>query len=420
MVVFIWFNFNIKFMENNYKDYLNSFAWKAIKQVKLSQQPECECCWEQATTVHHLSYERRWSEKEEDIVSICERCHNECHFVNGYQIKNDEDILKKRFDEVREIYSNKSFTKKDNNIYFKGEKLIWVDPYSFKVLCNIDVLCEEYFIKDKNYIYFIDGTWNIKKVDNIDSNSFEFISKEYAKDKNWIYSIENDYLNKFNINKLNIIDKDTFKVINEHYVKDKDNIYFIIYWEINILKWVDIDTFQIIGNNKIGFYYEWYYFKDKNNCYYISVCHEIVSDDIDVCHVIVDDDNWELFIKQIVIFWVDLNSFETLKSGYSKDRKNVYFLSEKIYWADSMTFEVYLWSEPIWRDKYYAYDRSNKVEWITPENYFSKVEKDEADSMYNSYLDQEYDYYNNNSNDRWCSYWSFWDDCTTLISNRSD
>lgn len=91
-------------MENNYKEYLDSFAWKAIKQVKLSEQPECECCWETATTVHHLSYERRWSEKEEDIVSVCERCHHECHFVNWYQIKNDEETLRKRFEEVRGIY----------------------------------------------------------------------------------------------------------------------------------------------------------------------------------------------------------------------------------------------------------------------------------------------------------------------------
>ena len=46
-------------MENNYKEYLESFAWKAIKQVKLQEQPNCECCGEPATTVHHLSYERR-------------------------------------------------------------------------------------------------------------------------------------------------------------------------------------------------------------------------------------------------------------------------------------------------------------------------------------------------------------------------
>ena len=61
--------------------------------MKLEEQPDCECCWVPTTTVHHLSYERRWSEREDDIVSICEKCHYECHHVNWYQIKNDEEII---------------------------------------------------------------------------------------------------------------------------------------------------------------------------------------------------------------------------------------------------------------------------------------------------------------------------------------
>lgn len=88
----------------NYKDYLESFAWKAIKKAKLEEQQICECCnANAATTVHHLSYERLWHEREDDIVSICETCHYECHHVNGYQIKNEEELLRQRFNEISHL-----------------------------------------------------------------------------------------------------------------------------------------------------------------------------------------------------------------------------------------------------------------------------------------------------------------------------
>lgn len=45
-------------VHTNYKEYLESYAWKALKKTKLEEQPNCECCGAPATSVHHLSYER--------------------------------------------------------------------------------------------------------------------------------------------------------------------------------------------------------------------------------------------------------------------------------------------------------------------------------------------------------------------------
>ena len=105
-------------VESNYKEYLDSYTWKAVKKVKLEENPECEVCWDDATTVHHLSYERLWREKENDIVSICESCHHECHFIEWYQIKNSWKELKKRFKDVKE-----------NTLPYYQSRCVWFNPF---------------------------------------------------------------------------------------------------------------------------------------------------------------------------------------------------------------------------------------------------------------------------------------------------
>lgn len=107
---------------NEYKEYLDSYAWKSLKKNKLKDTPICELCWNKATTVHHLSYERLWKEKDSDIASVCKLCHKECHYLEWNQIKNDEKVLRKRFEELKEKY-----TSWEENI--REEKVIDYDDY---------------------------------------------------------------------------------------------------------------------------------------------------------------------------------------------------------------------------------------------------------------------------------------------------
>lgn len=112
-IIWYWGTKTIKRFKNNgnkYKEYLNSEAWRALKKMKLEEKPNCEVCWEWADTVHHLSYERRWAEKPEDIVSICFNCHEACHYYNSVdsyggliieKIPNTERELRKRFEEIK-------------------------------------------------------------------------------------------------------------------------------------------------------------------------------------------------------------------------------------------------------------------------------------------------------------------------------
>lgn len=119
----------------NYQEYLESYAWKALKKTKLEEQPQCECCGAPATSVHHLSYERLWREKAEDIVSICERCHEECHHIWWYQIKNDEEILRKKFENLKiikeregigNIFLNKKYPLEKWRIIHKNTSDVWI------------------------------------------------------------------------------------------------------------------------------------------------------------------------------------------------------------------------------------------------------------------------------------------------------
>lgn len=85
-----------------YKEYLDSYAWKALKKSKLKDNPQCEICWSEAITVHHLSYTRLWKEKENDIVSICDSCHYKCHFDEWKKIPINTRSLTKRFNILKE------------------------------------------------------------------------------------------------------------------------------------------------------------------------------------------------------------------------------------------------------------------------------------------------------------------------------
>lgn len=151
-------------VHTNYKEYLESYAWKALKKTKLEEQSQCESCWLPATSVHHLSYERLWREKSDDIVSICERCHEECHHVGGYQIKNDEEMLRRRFEEVKNGFlENKNVDKKEEELRWIGWSLelwesynrsrkasIYVDKTTW--MCSIDGLVFMYYLEYSNQL----------------------------------------------------------------------------------------------------------------------------------------------------------------------------------------------------------------------------------------------------------------------------
>lgn len=105
----------------DYTTYINSSEWKEKSRKHLKESPKCECCINNPTEVHHLSYERLWNENRDDLKSVCKICHGKCHTFNKVKVKNTEKMLKQRFNEVRESYFGKNIMM--NWIEYKAIKM---------------------------------------------------------------------------------------------------------------------------------------------------------------------------------------------------------------------------------------------------------------------------------------------------------
>ena len=61
--------------------YLKSDEWKTKrKHILLRDNNKCVCCQDDATQVHHISYNNVFSEHSYDLISVCNDCHNKIHF----------------------------------------------------------------------------------------------------------------------------------------------------------------------------------------------------------------------------------------------------------------------------------------------------------------------------------------------------
>jgi|SRR5581483_7029737 len=59
-----------------YREYLLTKWWRCKRNTKLkSTDYRCERCGEEATQVHHKHYQTMWREKNSDLESLCETCH---------------------------------------------------------------------------------------------------------------------------------------------------------------------------------------------------------------------------------------------------------------------------------------------------------------------------------------------------------
>ncbi len=67
-----------------YQAYLYSDEWRINKRLKVLNRAKfrCERCKkQQATQVHHLTYERIFKEKLSDLQAVCADCHMEIHGI---------------------------------------------------------------------------------------------------------------------------------------------------------------------------------------------------------------------------------------------------------------------------------------------------------------------------------------------------
>ena len=85
-------------MTTNYSKYINSSAWKDIRQKYLEKHPYDETILYKgkkvkATDVHHLSYQNLGKEKSVDLIAVCDDTHNILHTYYGPQLVMDDEHL---------------------------------------------------------------------------------------------------------------------------------------------------------------------------------------------------------------------------------------------------------------------------------------------------------------------------------------
>ena len=83
----------------DYNNYIKSKAWHAVRRTALRRSHySCDICGEKASEnthlhVHHLTYERFGAENIDDVVVLCEDCHNEVHEYVDYAILKSRSFI---------------------------------------------------------------------------------------------------------------------------------------------------------------------------------------------------------------------------------------------------------------------------------------------------------------------------------------
>lgn len=97
--------------KKEYSDYLESDEWKARRDYRLKKDGyRCAICGTgKNLQVHHITYERVKNELIDDLVTVCESCHNGIH--------SNDLILEKRNRKRREqVLQDKAFKRASESI----------------------------------------------------------------------------------------------------------------------------------------------------------------------------------------------------------------------------------------------------------------------------------------------------------------
>ena len=208
------------------------------------------------------------------------------------------------------------------NIKLSNVTNVKVDAPSFE-------LVKEYtgsYYRDKDNVFYYDmNKKELRKVEGSDRNSFVEMDNFFAKDNKNVY-----YLGK----KIENISSEGFKFVSSDIVKNKNGVYF---WkdetgegdyEIVPLNF-DSASFDIANKDTSN------YFKDQNGIYYLDYGKLLNSELKDVQNA---------FIK---LEGADIPTFKAFGYGYSKDKNRVYCEYKEFKGVDVPSFTVVLEDEGV-------------------------------------------------------------------------
>ena len=181
---------------------------------------------------------------------------------------------------------------------------------------------------------------------------------EYIKKDNAVYY--KDEIWQADEKKVNDADFKTFVELNKIYGKDSKNVFY----EDRKLDNADLKTFQTIGETN-G--------KDKKYIYFYDEKMEINSKDFKLYKnkdkLLYFRNNGKLYIGGSFLeveYVQDLDSFEAIDQGYSKDKYNIYYAGTPIYDVDKSTFQIIM-PDYYAKDKNNVYSGSDKIKDANPD-----------------------------------------------------
>jgi len=204
---------------------------------------------------------------------------------------------------------------------------------------------------------------------NIDIESVEIINDRFFKDKNNVYSASEDSHSHFCfIQKIDDMDSETFNFINNYYQRDKYHVFFSSYYwgwgSPSIIKNADAESFRIITKE---------YAIDKNSAYYANTTNLVENEDVDTnsfevidCKFSKDKNNVYLYLQSFDAA-ADPDTFKIINDEFSKDKNNVYYGNKSIEKADPDTFKII--NDEFSKDKNNVYYGNKYIKKANPDTF---------------------------------------------------
>lgn len=91
-----------------YTEYIISREWMLMRGWRLIiDKYKCQRCGrKRELEVHHITYERLGRERDEDLVTVCVRCHNDIHYaseqIEGVQLLKQLSITQEEYERNRQ------------------------------------------------------------------------------------------------------------------------------------------------------------------------------------------------------------------------------------------------------------------------------------------------------------------------------
>ena len=83
----------------NYQVYIDSRPWQRLRvRILKRDRNQCtKCGRKHELDVHHLNYDQLGQEQEEDVVTLCRRCHRDEHYYADYIEPTEKMLAKQRW-----------------------------------------------------------------------------------------------------------------------------------------------------------------------------------------------------------------------------------------------------------------------------------------------------------------------------------